>query len=180
LGEESDEYEERPVSHFEIYLEAMGRAGASTVAITAVVDAAKRSREEDMDQVLSALNVAPPAAQDFVKNTFRLIREGSLAAQAAAFTFGREDAIPNMFRALVKDLNREMDGDLGQFVWYLQRHIEVDGDDHGPMSLRMVRDICGEDVRLWEEAAQAAEDAIRSRIALWDGILSGVRHKQLQ
>jgi hypothetical protein len=180
LGEESDEYEGRPVSHFEIYLEAMGRAGASTAAITAVVDAAKRSRGEDMDQVLSALNAAPPAAQDFVRNTFRLIREGSLAAQAAAFAFGREDAIPNMFRALVKDLNREMDGDLGQFVWYLQRHIEVDGDDHGPISLRMVRDLCGEDVRLWDEAAQAAEDAIRSRIALWDGILSRVCRQQLQ
>src|SRR5260370_2664518 len=37
LGEESDEYEGRPMSHFEIYLEAIERAGASTEAIRRVL-----------------------------------------------------------------------------------------------------------------------------------------------
>ena len=32
-GEESDEYDGRPVSHFEVYLEAMQRAGAKTAVI---------------------------------------------------------------------------------------------------------------------------------------------------
>jgi hypothetical protein len=60
--------------------------------------------------------------------TFRVIHGGSSAAQAAAFAFGREDAIPDMFRSLVRHL-KEMSGELDQFVWYLERHIEVDGDD---------------------------------------------------
>lgn len=170
LGEESDLYEDRPVSHFEIYLEAMERAGASTAAIRRVVERVAASARGDLD-----LEAIPTAARQFVETTFQVIRTGSLAAQAAAFTFGREDAIPNMFRSLVRDLNREMAGDLSQFIWYLERHIEVDGDEHGPLSLRMVADLCGGNPALWEEAAQAAEQAIQARLALWDGILQQIR-----
>jgi len=166
LGEESDQYEGRSVSHFEIYLESMEQVGADTGAIRHLVQ-----------NVASTLDLqqAPAAARHFVQSTFRIIQEGSLAAQAAAFTFGREDAIPEMFRALVRDLNREMKGDLSQFVWYLERHIEVDGEDHGPLSLQMVADLCGTDPDLWEDAAQAAEAAICERLKLWDGILQQIK-----
>ncbi len=167
LGEESDEYQARAVSHFEIYLEAMERVGASTEAIRAVVERAARKGELDLSGV-------PMAAREFVESTFQVIREGSLAGQAAAFTFGREDVIPDMFRSLVRDLNREMGGDLAQFVWYLERHIEVDGDEHGPLSLRMVADVCGNDAALWDEAGRAAEAAMKARLRLWDGILAEI------
>jgi pyrroloquinoline quinone (PQQ) biosynthesis protein C len=119
-----------------------------------------------------ALEGAPAAARGFVESTFAVIREGSVAAQTAAFTFGREDVIPEMFRSLVRELNREMGGDLAQFVWYLERHIEVDGDEHGPLALGMVADVCGNDEAKWDEAARAAEAAIAARLALWDGILA--------
>lgn len=170
LGEESDEYEGRPASHFELYLEAMRRAGASTAAIERVVERVAASPRSELN-----LEGVPAAARAFVETTFHVIRTGSLAAQAAAFTFGREDAIPQMFRSLVRDLNREMAGDLSQFVWYLERHIEVDGDEHGPLSLRMVADLCGDNPVLWEEAGQAAEQAIEARLALWDGILQQIQ-----
>lgn len=174
LGEESDQHDGRTASHFELYLEAMTGAGANTSAIEAVV-AAARGGHTSLEEVLE---VAPSAARNFVKATFRVIRSGSPAAQAAAFTFGREDAIPDMFRALVKDLDYELHGDLSQFVWYLQRHIELDGDDHGPLSLRMVADLCGTDPSAWEQAAEAAESAIRARLALWDGILFKIQSNQ--
>jgi hypothetical protein len=103
-----------------------------------------------------------------------LIRGGSSAEQAAAFAFGREDAIPDMFRSLVRQLNQEMSGELDQFVWYLERHIAVDGDDHGPLSLKMVADLCGDNPALWEEASQAAEEALRARFRLWDGVLTQI------
>ncbi len=172
LGEESDVYEGRSLSHFEIYLDAMRRIGASTVAIDRTIEAAGRCRSGNFAPLEGALQTIPAPARHFVQTTFRVIETGGLAAQAAAFTFGREDAIPAIFRSLVRDLNVEMGGDLGQFIWYLERHIELDGDDHGPLSLRMVADLCGTDPKLWSEATQAAEDALRARLSLWDGILA--------
>jgi hypothetical protein len=166
LGEESDEFEGRPMSHFEVYLEAMRECGAETDGVLRVVGAARGGELE--------LEGVPEAAARFMRNTFAVIRHGSTAAQAAAFTFGREDVIPDMFRELVRELNRESAGGLSKFVWYLERHIEVDGEDHGPLSLRMVSDLCGDDAALWEEAANAAEKAIEARLALWDGILAQI------
>ncbi len=171
LGEESDIYEGQPVSHFEIYLESMDRAGASTRSIRQFIERLQARKRNELD-----FTGVPLAARRFVEGTFAVIRKGSSAAQAAAFTFGREDAIPGMFRSLVRELNQEMDGDLAQFVWYLERHIEIDGEEHGPLSLRMVADLCGADPALWEESAQSAEEAIQARLALWDGILDQIRH----
>jgi hypothetical protein len=173
LGEESDEYQSRPLSHFEIYLEAMERAGADASAISRVIETIRSSPAPTSFE--TCLSMAPPAAADFVRHTLQVIHEGSMAAQAAAFTFGREDAIPDMFRSLVRDLNATVSGDLSQIVWYLERHIEVDGDEHGPLSLRMVEDLCGNDPELWAEAVQAADTALRSRLALWDAILEQIR-----
>ena len=164
LGEESDHFEGRAISHFELYLEAMSEAGADTVPMRAVLNAVANNTFNP-----ATLNIAP-AAKTFVAATFDVIHSGNVAAMAAAFTFGREDVIPDIFRKLVRDLNQQRSGELSKFVWYLERHIEVDGEDHGPLSLRMVADLCSNDEALWEQAAFAAESAIAARLALWDGI----------
>ncbi len=166
LGEESDVFEGRTVSHFELYLEAMREAGADTSGIALLLDGLGSGKVD--------LDGAPEAARRFVASTFALIEAGETHALAAAFTFGREDVIPEMFRGLVRDLNAELGGRFGKFQWYLERHIEVDGEDHGPLALRMVAELCGEDERRWDEAAEAAETALTARIALWDGILAGL------
>ena len=170
LGEESDEYQGRPLSHFELYLEAMRQAGGNTAAIHALTGLLGEM------PVLEAVATAaiPEAARSFVRTTFELIETGRLHALAAAFTFGREDVIPDMFRALVRDLSAASDGSLDTFIWYLERHIEVDGEDHGPLSLKMVADLCGDDTAKWAEAAEAAEAALTARLVLWDGLLAAV------
>jgi hypothetical protein len=169
LGEESDLYEGRAISHFELYLEAMQQAGADTAPIRALIATITNNTFDP------ATIDAPAAARAFVASTFRTIHSGSLAAMAAAFTFGREDVIPDIFRNLVRDLNAQHDGELDTFVWYLERHIEVDGEDHGPLSLRMVADLCGSDDALWQQATQSAAAAIEARLSLWDGILAEIQ-----
>ena len=171
LGEESDLYAGRPASHFELYLQAMRDCGASTAGIDGVI--ARLQRGERMDAVIAVASV-PAAAREFVRSTFACITSGKLHAVAAAFTFGREDLIPDMFRSFIRDQNEAMSGRLEMLRWYMERHIEVDGDEHGPMALRMISELCGNDARKWEEAAGAAEEALLARIALWDGILKAI------
>lgn len=165
LDEESDRYEGRTVSHFELYLEAMKDAGADTRRIGEVVERARRGA--DWKQAL------PEIARPFVLETFRGIETGSVAEIAAAFTFGREDAIPEMFRELIRGMAADAP-ELRKFVWYLDRHIELDGDDHGPLAMEMIAELCGEDEEVWERAAVAGENALRARIELWDRIRAAV------
>lgn len=171
LGEESDLYQGRPVSHFELYLEAMRACGADTQQMMQVLH-----KVRDGVAVKNAIADVPDAARGFVEQTVALIEssQSKLHKVAAAFTFGREDLIPKMFRGFVRDLDRELGGRLELFTWYLERHIEVDGEEHGPMALRMVSSLCGNDEQRWREAAEAAESALLARLALWDGILARI------
>jgi Protein of unknown function (DUF3050) len=176
LGEESDIYGTQAISHFELYLRAMREAGASTDAIDSLI---AQLRQGTGLAAALALCGAPEHARRFVQTTFQLIEQGELHAVAAAFTFGREDLIPEMFRGFIRDLDAgPYSGSLERSVktlrWYLDRHIEVDGEDHGPMALRMIAELCGEDAGKWADAAEAAETALRARIALWDGIAASL------
>jgi hypothetical protein len=169
LGEESDVYAGQPASHFEIYRMAMKACGASTVAIDTLVAGLRQG--EPLETLLAS---APQAARAFVHATFGFLSTGKLHCVAAAFTFGREDLIPDMFRSFIRDRNDAMEGRLEMLRWYLERHIEVDGDEHGPMALRMIAELCGDDAIKWREASIAAQDALLARIALWDGIVDAI------
>jgi len=169
LGEESDIYEGQPLSHFELYLRAMHDAGASTTAIDALTSSLRHGTP--LAQALRSPAI-PAAARAFVESTFAVIEHGQLHQAAAAFTFGREDLIPDLFTAFIRDQDARLSGQLHLFRWYLDRHIEVDGEEHGPMALQMIAELCGTDPQRWQEAEQAAIAAIEARLTLWDGILA--------
>ncbi|MBB6146301.1 hypothetical protein HNQ77_004273 [Silvibacterium bohemicum] len=174
LDEESDEYEGRTVSHFELYIEAMRECGADTGPVLQLLN--KLSEGSELSDALNGVE-APVTAKDFVASTFVVIAEGRAHAIAAAFTFGREDLIPEMFRGLVREMNGQLSGRLQKFIWYLERHIELDGEDHGPLALRMIEDLCGDDAKRWSEATEAAEAALAARLKLWDGILAEIAER---
>jgi DUF3050 family protein len=92
----------------------------------------------------------------------------------AAFTFGREELIPDMFHQMVKDLRQNLET-VRLFEYYLDRHVEVDAGSHGTMALEMVEELCGPDHRKWEEAGFGAVTALQARLDLWDGILNRIR-----
>jgi len=172
LAEESDvDARGEVASHFELYLRAMRSFHVETHAIDAVIAAVTRGI--DVREAL-AVTTAPAAARAFVGETFALLREGGPHTWAAAFTFGREDIIPDMFRRFVDELRAHAPGELADLLWYLDRHIDLDGGSHGALSLRMVVSLCGDDERRWAEATRSAERALRARLALWDGIVAAV------
>ena len=168
LEEESDEDGDGGyVSHFELYRAAMAQCGADTSRIDAFVDRLRQG-----DPVYQALETpgVPKAAQDFVTTTWRIIQSESTQSIAAAFTFGREDLIPEMFRALVADLHDRFPGPWDRLRYYLERHIHLDEDRHIPLARRMLAHLCGDDKAKWQEADEAARTALNARIALWDGV----------
>jgi hypothetical protein len=168
LAEESDEDGRGGhLSHFELYRRAMIQCGADTAAIDGFLDELRR--EVSLNTALAGPHV-PDAARRFVRQTFRIIDGGDPCAIAAAFTFGREDLLPDVFQRIVAALNRESGGKLELFEYYLQRHIGLDSDEHGPMATRLLESLCGSDDSRWAIAEQTAVDCLIARQQLWDGI----------
>lgn len=168
-GEESDvDASGKRFSHFELYLKAMEQAGADTSAILQLVSGVQNGAS------IAPLTTALPASvKGFLDFTFEVIATGKAHIMAAVFTYGREDLIPDMFYSLVKDLNEQFPGKLDIFVYYLERHIEVDGDHHSILAQQMVKELCGDDEVKWAESANFAKKALEWRNELWNGILAG-------
>jgi hypothetical protein len=116
---------------------------------------------------------APQAAQAFVRESFAVIEQGSTHGIVAAFTYGREDVIPDMFRSLVSSL-ASRDPAWARFHWYLERHIEADDEKHAPVCRRIMARLCGDDPEKWAEASAIARQCIEARIALWDAIAAEI------
>jgi len=154
-------------SHFEIYLAAMRQAGADTRPIGRLIGLL-----QDGVTLSSALAACggPPKALDFVRHTFSVIESGETHRIVAAFTFGREDVIPSMFRNLVTSLAEEHPDTWGIFRFYLERHIAHDDEKHAPICRRIVARLCGDDPAKWSDASETARSCIEARIALWDAI----------
>ncbi len=177
LEEESGEGDEgRYLSHFELYRAAMKSCGADTSRIDTFVESIRRGVT-----VIKALEVAnvPGAARGFVEVTWEIVASGPAHSIAAAFALGREEVIPNMFRKLVAELDGHFPGRFDLLQDYLEQHIRLDGDRHGPMALQLLAGLCGDHPEKWAEAEESARAALNARIALWDGVteeLAATKH----
>lgn len=167
VGEEGDvDLNGKRISHFELYLEAMKQCGANTTQIEKFIDVLRNSN--NFNSAFTA-SEAPQEARDFVDFTFKIIESNKDYLQAAIFTFGREDLIPGMFISLVNDIYKNFPDSISTFKYYLERHIEVDGDHHSQLALQMTSNLCAVNETFWEEAEQATVEALKKRINLWDG-----------
>jgi type II secretory pathway component PulF len=148
----------------------MREAGADTTAIEKLVHLLRNG-----GSVVDSLKEAgvPQASIDFAATTWDIIENQPVHCQAAAFAFGREDLIPDMFTQVVAV--NERSNRLNTFVDYLERHIEVDGEQHTPMAMQMVTDLCGDDDAKWEACADTINTALAARARLWDSILAAVK-----
>jgi len=169
LVEESDELRGGFISHFELYVAGMSEAGADTSTIDAFIALVRAGAT--VEAALVEASVPAPAAA-FVALTWDIIATAPVHCQAAAFAFGREDLIPDMFQQVVT-VNESVGG-LDTFVDYLARHIEVDGEEHTPMAMQMLADLCGDDDAKWDECAVTVTRALQARAKLWDGILAAI------
>jgi hypothetical protein len=169
VAEESDlTLDGRRQSHYEMYLEAMQDCGANIVEVEQFL-ATIRS----LNNIFVAIKTSDlhPNIKAFLDFTFRVIEEGKAHEIAAAFTFGREDLIPSMFTAILKNFQANFPKtDLRKLIYYFERHIELDADEHGPMAMQMITELCGTDAQKWKEVEVVSILALEKRIGLWDAI----------
>jgi hypothetical protein len=125
LAEESDDDGHGGfLSHFGLYLRAMIRCGADTTTIDRFLEELRKGGP--VHAALAAVGV-PGCVERFVRQTFDSIERGSHWTLASAFTFGREDLLPDLFQRVVDELDVEAGGGLEDFRYYLRRHIGLDG-----------------------------------------------------
>ena len=177
LGEETDQDENGvPASHFELYLAAMTDCQADTSEIKHLIELI--NSRQDLRTSLSQLTI-PTSVKEFVLFSFDIIDTNEPHKIAAAFTFGREDLIPDMFSTLVADLNTKFPGKLNKLIYYLDRHIELDADVHGPLAIQMIEELCDNDTTKWNDCLTISKMALQKRLDLWDGILATVKDRKI-
>lgn len=171
LAEESDEdvVTGNYISHYDMYVEAMREVGASPDLI---IGFETLVREFGIEWSLDKGDI-PESCYNFVRSTFDFINTDKPHVVAAAFCFGRETVIPDMFTGILSNLGIAQ-ADAPRFWHYLNRHIEVDGGEHGPASIKLIETLCDNDPVKIAEAEHAALEAISARIRFWNEV-----HKEI-
>jgi len=168
VGEESDvdQFGNR-MSHFELYLNAMEECGANTQSIRTFIEALRNGAT-----VEKAMEIAetPAAAKRFVNYTMSVVQSNEMHRVAAVFNFGREDLIPDMFMTMVEQLYSEYPDKVSTYKYYLERHIEVDGDHHSHLALEMTEQLCTSD-KHWQDAIDSSKQCLIERALLWDACI---------
>lgn len=160
LGEESDRGLNGDfIDHFSLYLKSMEEVGASSIRLINFL--------ECYDE-----KFLTTAEKDFVNYNLNLAKNGKTHEVAAAFFYGREKLIPDMFTSLLSDLKNNLkdSSKYSHLKYYLERHIEVDGGEHGPLALQCLNDLCGNDSSKWNEAYQSGITSLKLRIKLWNEV----------
>ena len=153
------------LSHFAIYRRAMDEIHADTSVIDAVLVQAMAG-----DLPGSVRHPAiPPSARRFLRTTQDLISAGEVDALAAAFAYGRELIVPDLFRSLLARL-RLLNLSCPTLCWYLERHIELDGNSHGPLAEQMVQALAGSEPMAHDRVQRVRSRVIGDRECFWDAM----------
>ena len=125
------------------------------------------------DVALQSVDIDPAVAQ-FVRDTLHTALHAPGHSVAAAFLHGRESVIPTMFQRMLDAWGIGVE-QAPTFRYYLQRHIEVDSEDHGPAAENLLERLVDGDPQRQAEVYASAVAAVESRIALWDGLRLSMR-----
>lgn len=168
LGEESDiNFDGQAMSHFEMYKLGMKEVGGSVQGI---------------NEFLQSLDFAllTKAQREFVQFNLDIALNAPAAVCASVFFFGREKLIPGMFEGMLQTLGQTKDQN-PQYIYYFQRHIEVDGDEHGPMAMKCLTQLIkNADKGMELQCLEASTQSLELRIALWDECLLKIEQSKIR
>ena len=156
------------ISHFEIYLLAMKNMDAKTDELDKLTSkiSDKGYNEKYLDDIDASDEV-----KSFLKHDLKVSMNGTLPEIVGAFTLGREKVIPNMFDYILPAIKETSESKY--LITYLERHIDIDGDRHGPLSMKLLNATCDE-----KQLSLAYATAIKSlelRLLVWDRVYSDIK-----
>ena len=161
-------------SHFELYRRAMDECGADTRPIDGFVARV----DEGIDPIVALEDPAiPETVRRFVTHTLDVALDGTPAAVAASFCHGREDLLPDVLGALQANIG-DLLGSTPIFAHYIDRHIELDHDEHGPLARRLLAALTDGDPEAEQSAEHVGVDAVLARAQLWDGVVEEIRRRR--
>ena len=160
------------LSHFAIYRRAMIEIEANTSVIDTVLQQASCG---DLAGSLRHRDIPAPSSR-FLRTTQELIASGEVHALAAAFAYGRELLVPDLFRGLLDRLT-VLELPCPTLRWYLERHIVLDGDSHGPLAETMVLTLAGNDPAAHQTVQSVRRQVLADRSAFWDAIELQLRER---
>jgi len=162
VAEESDILPNGKTSdHFSLYVDSMKEVGANLRPINSFL---KSFETSDLKKPI----------KDFISYTLDLIENGEVYEIAASFLYGRESLIPKMFSGLLKGM--KVDPNLcPSLIYYIERHIEIDGDEHSYLAEKCLKVLCGDDPVKWRKAYIAGMNSLEKRRLLWDSAYLEVR-----
>ena len=163
LEEESDEIDGKITSHFLYYVHALQTLGGADAIDPFLRDL--KSASFSYDALISRPYLSGPV-QSFLAFTYDCIQSSPLHV-AASFAYGRETLVPLLFEPLLRI--RDLDPSVRSFISYLERHIELDGEQHGNLAEQMVANLCQSDDD-WETVTQVSIRALDARLHFWDAI----------
>tara|TARA_B100001559_G_C16393182_1_gene572216 strand:+ start:61 stop:834 length:774 start_codon:yes stop_codon:yes gene_type:complete len=172
LAEESDEISKNKYSsHFNLYLQAMCDLNADTYKIKNFINSISNNHYD-----ISKADI-PECAKKFVLTTYQLLNKNKLHISAALFTYGRETTLPSMFTNILDSI--EPVNKTKNLKLYLKRHIDIDTNRHGPLSIKLFDLSHDGDKSKQLEALDAAIVAINARSQLWDCVLSKINENNI-
>jgi hypothetical protein len=163
-------------SHYELYVDAIKSFNTNINEISLFLENLKSN---SIFETIKSSKI-PNEVKEFLEFTFRIIQEGKPHKIAAAFTFGRENLIPSMFTAILRNFQKNFpEQDISKLIYYFERHIELDEDEHGPMALQMINELANGEPKKWKEIEQVSIEALEKRIKLWDSIENIIVNKKV-
>ena len=155
------------ISHYEIYLLAMDNMGAKRDQLDKLTS---RITDKGYNKIYIDDVDASEEVKSFLKHDLDVSMNGTLPEIIGAFTLGREKVIPNMFSYILPAIKETTTSKY--LVTYLKRHIDVDGDRHGPLSLKLLNASC--DKKQLSLAYATAIKSLELRLSVWDKIYEDI------
>jgi hypothetical protein len=177
LAEESDEgIGGGHLSHFELYLTAMDEMDADRGPIDRYI--ACVSSGQDAIAALDSCDL-PQTVRAFTSHTLSVATLSAPHEVAASFCHGRENLLFDVFVGARDNMTAVLAGS-PVFKHYLERHITLDHDEHGPLALSLLSILCDGDPDRIEAAERVAIEAVEARRVLWDGVLDEIQQTAAQ